>query len=270
MVFEYLKRKLQEATGKTAKASPAPGSEADYEERRRAAESLHADGRTEEAVQLLEALAADLAGTGEFPLAVAVRHQIHQWRPEKGEVETPGEDGRRMAARRDQSGIFGRPGAAPDTPLHRLAKETPFLAELSAAEISGLIESTGLVSHAAGTTVVEEGTAGDRLYFVTRGVLAVTTAGADGTAVRVGTLTVGDFFGEVAILTGRPRSATVTAESDAECLQISKESWEHLATAHPRMKALLESALAERAQLTAEAVVDDFRRRREGAGEGGR
>lgn len=270
MVFEYLKKKLQEATGKTAKASPAPGSDADYEERRRAAETLHADGRTDEAVRLLEALAADLAGAGNFPLAVAVRHQIHQWKPEIGEVETPGEDGRRMAARRDQSGIFGRPGASADTPVHRLAKATPFLAELSAAEISGLIESTGLVAHGAGTTVVEEGTAGDRLYIVTRGLLAVTTAGSDGSAVRVGTLTVGDFFGEVAILTGRPRSATVTAESDAECLQIGRESWARLSTAHPRMKGLLEAALAERARLTAEAVVDDFRRRREDAEEGGR
>ena len=78
---------------------------------------------------------------------------------------------------------------------------------------AGAIESTGLTAYKAGSVVVEEGAPGDSLYVITRGALEVTTKSPDGHPVRVGTLVVGDFFGEVSLLTGKPRAATVRAES---------------------------------------------------------
>ncbi len=261
VVFEFIRRRLQGGADKSAK--PIDGPTRVYEEKRQLAQSLHELGRTDEAVVILENLAATLAGADEIPLAVAVRHQIHQWRPERNEQETPAEDGRRMAAQRAESGRMPVVASGPVEPrIQQLARQTPFFMELSADEIGGLIASTGLVTHPQGSLVVEEGHPGDQLYIVTRGVLGVKTEGAEGREVRVGSLTVGDFFGEVSLLTGRPRSATVVSETDAECLQIDRRNWEALAAAHPRLKKLLEDALAERAQLSADAVVDDFRRSR--------
>lgn len=263
MVFDFLRKKLQEAVAPAAAQSskPAVGSEADYEDRRKAAEALEAEGKRAEAITMLEALAADLAGAGNFPLAVAVRHQIHRWRPEGESGETPIAEGKKMAHQRAQSGAFS---AKPvDSPVNKFVEASPLLKELTAEEIAGLMESTGLTTYAQGQTVVQEGTAGDRLYIVTRGLLNVSTSGAGGAVVRVGTLSVGDFFGEVALLTGKPRAATVVAETDAECLQITSESWQTLASKHARLQKLLEEAMAQRAQLSAEAVLEDFRKRRE-------
>ncbi len=260
-MFDFLKRKLQGGPSRAQK--PATGPDADYEERRAAAEELYAQGRSAEAIKVLEDLAGDLAGAGNFTLAVAVRHQMHRWMPERAATETPSDEGKRMAVQRAKSGVFARPVSRTASSVQRIVRATAFLEELTSEEISGLIESTGLSTYGAEQVVVKEGTPGDRLYVVTRGVLMVTTASPSGDEVRVGTLNVGDFFGEVALLTGRPRAATVTAETDAECLQITKEEWDRLSSRHPRLTSLLEEAMSVRAQLSAEAVVDDLRRRRQ-------
>lgn len=265
MVFDFLRKKLQEAVAPAA-AQPitaAPGSEADYEERRKTAEALEAEGKRTEAVALLEALAADLAGAGNFPLAVAVRHQIHRWRPEGESGETPIAEGKKMAHQRAQTGAFA-PKAA-DAPVNKILEASPLLSELTAEEIAGLMESTGLTTYAKDQTVVQEGAPGDHLYIVTRGLLNVTISGAGGGRVRLGVLSVGDFFGEVALLTGKPRAATVEADTDAECLQITAQSWQDLAAKHPRLQKLLEEAIAQRAQNAADAVLEDFRKRRDEA-----
>lgn len=260
MVFDFFKKKSQEAAARPARI--IPGSEADYEERRKWAENLVSQGRVEAAISLMEELAADLAGAGNFPLAVAVRHQINRWKPEREAKETPAEAGQKMAEQRAKSGVFQRPLIPLDPSVEKAVKASSFLEGLNAVEISGLIDATGLQQYPAGQIVVKEGSAGDHLYIVTRGVLRVSTSGVGGGEVRVGTLHVGDFFGEVALLTGRPRAASVLAETDAECLQVAKADWDRLSKAHPRLLGLLESAMAERAQLSAEAVIDDLRRRR--------
>lgn len=282
VVFDFLKKKLQDAAPKPS-ARVVPGSEADYEERRKWAENLRGQGRTADAITLLEELAGDLAGAGNFPLAVAVRHQIHQWRGGPAS-ETPQDEGKRMAERRTltQSTMSARklpdslppPAAAPlpatstrpagvtESAVMRVTKASAFLGNLNGDEIAELIRSTGLTGYRAGTVVVEEGSPGDSLYIVTRGALTVTTKSPDGHAVRVGTLVVGDFFGEVSLLTGKPRAATVTAETDAECLQVGVEKWTEMTDRAPQLKTLLEQAIAVRAILSAEAVVDDLRKRR--------
>ena len=82
--------------------------------------------------------------------------------------------------------------------------------------------------------------------------------------MTVGTLTAGDFFGEISLLLGLPRTATVIAESDAICLEIGKEDWSHLQRLHPRLRAVLQEALQARAANSVEAVVEDYRRRKAG------
>lgn len=260
MVFDFLKKKLQSALEK-----PKPqGPEALYEEKRREAEALHVSGKTADAVRLLEGLASDLAGVGNFPLAVAVRHQIHQWNPDG--AQSPETEAARMADQRaaaEKEPAAVAPFAPSESSISRLVNASQFLEQLTKDEITGLIESTGLTTFEKGATVVEEGTSGDKLFIVTRGHFAVSTLGPAGNRIRVGTLSVGDFFGEIALLTGRPRAATVLADSSAECLQITSASWVQLSESHPRLRELLEQAMALRAELTAEAVLDDMRRQRE-------
>ncbi len=263
MVFDFLKKKIGELGGVRppgANGAAGGGSTEDYEARRQAAEKLHVAGQTEEAIKVLETLAEELAGLGNFPLAVAVRHQISAWKPGPLPASTAAaEDGRKMAQQRARTGPIGRP---PTPAVPAAIREAPLFCDMNAEEIAGLIESTGRRSYPAGCVILEEGKIGRHLYLVTRGILQVETKGARGHAVPVGTLTVGDVFGEVAVLTGRPRTATVIAESDAECLEISHEAWTGILGSHPRVQMILEELLKTRAQLTADAVVDDLRKQR--------
>ena len=72
----------------------------------------------------------------------------------------------------------------------------------------------------AGEVVMREGEAGDEAYLVARGELAVTRAG-----VPLARLTAGDWVGEMSLLLDEPRSATVTATSEAQLRRVNRDSF---------------------------------------------
>lgn len=270
MVFEFLKKKFQDLTA----AAVSPGIDAPstarggYEERRAEAEALHEKGETTRAVELLEGLAADLAGDGSFPLAVAVRHQISSWTAGPPVAQTAVEDAEAMARQHEASGSLKvLPRGAPPGPLVPEGLRTSrFFADMTSEEIAGFIASTGRRTFREGEVVLEQGEEGRSLFIVTRGVLGVETKGTSGGTLRMGVLTMGDVFGEVAFLTGRPRTATVIAETGAECLEIAADAWTGILGRYPRVQKVLEEVHRERAQFAADAILEDLRRRREGEG----
>jgi len=271
VVFDFLKKKFQSLTA-AAVTGPhsAPATDAaGYEERRAEAEALHERGETAEAVGLLEKLAADLAGEGSFPLAVAVRHQISAWTAGPPAAQTAARDGAEMARWREASGTIRAVsgGAGPGHAIPEGLERSRFFADMTSEEIAGFIASTERRTFPEGERVLEQGREGRSLYIVTRGVLRVEAKGAAGGTLRMGVLTMGDVFGEVAFLTGRPRTATVVAETAAECLEIGADAWTGILGRHPRVQKVLEEVHQERARDAADAILEDLRRRRE-SGEG--
>jgi hypothetical protein len=270
VVFEFLKKKFQDLTS----AAVPPGVDApsvargSYEERRSEAEALHDKGETARAVELLEGLAADLAGDGSFPLAVAVRHQISSWSSGPPVAQTAAEDGATMARQRKESGVLKvlPKGSVPAPLVPEGLRTSRFFADMTREEIAGFIASTGRRTFREGEVVLEQGEEGRSLFIVTRGVLGVETKGAAGGILRMGVLTMGDVFGEVAFLTGRPRTATVIAETGAECLEIAAEAWTGILSQYPRVQKVLEEVHRERARFAADAILEDLRRRREDKG----
>ena len=266
VVFEFLKKKFLDlaasATPREDAAPPRAGES--YEERRARAEELHERGAAAAAVEVLEKLAADLAGEGSFPLAVAVRHQISAWSASPPAAETATEDGERMTRQLAESGSWTRPpGVLLDA--HEIPEgldRARFFAGMTSEEVAGFIASTERRTYGEGEAVVEQGKGGRSLYIVTRGVLRVETTRAEGGTLRMGVLTMGDVFGEVGLLTGRPRTATVLAETGAECLEISEEAWKEILGRFPRVRKVLEEVHHERARLAADAILEDLRRRR--------
>jgi len=280
VVFDFLKKRFRELAGSAVPESPPAGEASSvpsspeappptYEERRAEAEALHARGETAEAVARLEALAADLAGEGSFPLAVAVRHQISAWTSGPPVGQTAARDGERMARQREASGVIRvrRDGTAPPPePFPEGLEKSRFFAEMSSEEIAGFIASTERRTFPEGAVVLEQGKEGRSLFILTRGVLRVEAAVEAGGKLRMGVLTMGDVFGEVAFLTGRPRTATVIAETSAECLEIGAEAWTGILGTYPRVRGVLEEVHRERARLAADAILEEVRRRREGGG----
>jgi len=76
----------------------------------------------------------------------------------------------------------------------------------------------------ANDIIVEQGAPGDSMYIVAEGLLYVYIAqGESGTLLKVAELSPGQFFGEIALLTGEPRSTTVKAETDALVYEITTD-----------------------------------------------
>ncbi|MCR4281614.1 MAG: cyclic nucleotide-binding domain-containing protein [Bauldia sp.] len=109
---------------------------------------------------------------------------------------------------------------------HAVLRSTPFFAEvLDAAELGMLATHAHFVSFAKGATPIEEDGPGHAMFVIASGEATVTVTGED---KPVATLRAGDIFGEMSLLTGARRSATVTAATPLETVEISKQALAHV------------------------------------------
>lgn len=86
----------------------------------------------------------------------------------------------------------------------------------------------------AGEVIFSEGDPGDKLYLIESGSVEVHRAGSEGE--KIATLAAGDSFGEMALISGEPRNASVKALSDVSALTISKDDFARLLETSPRLK----------------------------------
>jgi small-conductance mechanosensitive channel/CRP-like cAMP-binding protein len=126
---------------------------------------------------------------------------------------------------------------------------------------------------AAGEPVIRQGEAGASMFVVLSGRVEVTAREADGPAVRLAELIAGDYFGEMSLLTGSPRVATVTAVEETRVVEVGKDVFRHVLNRRPELVvalgATLEARRAERDAAVAAAAppvpqpADMFRRIRD-------
>jgi len=115
------------------------------------------------------------------------------------------------------------------------------LRSLDREEIRKLAERVRVRVFAPGEEVVRQGDEGDSLFIVRRGALDVRIDGAS-----VGSLREGSVFGEMSLLTGEKRAATVIASTEVRLIEISKEDIEPVIRANPRLLESLSAILAQR------------------------
>ncbi len=111
----------------------------------------------------------------------------------------------------------------------------PLLGLLDAGHIGKLAETARVKEFPAGIAIVNEGEPGESLYVVVAGILEVSLRGEDATARTVARLEPGDVFGEMSLLTGQPRSATVTAASPVILVEIDKAHLEPIFATEPAL-----------------------------------
>ena len=92
-------------------------------------------------------------------------------------------------------------------------------------------------------TIVREGEPGESMFVVTRGRVRVTVGEAGN---EVATIGEGGYFGEMSLLTGDPRTATVSAIGDCVLLEITANDFRHIALADPEVVERIGLAVAER------------------------
>lgn len=124
---------------------------------------------------------------------------------------------------------------------------------LDEASRHDLIDRGVVMVFPAGKEILTEGEAGDDFYLVDRGVVEVLTDVA-GSPVALGTLQRGGFFGEVAMLTGQPRTATVRALTEVSLVRFDKRDIDEVLDRAPAARRLLETMVAGRARSAAEKI----------------
>lgn len=100
---------------------------------------------------------------------------------------------------------------------------------------------------AAGEVAVAEGADGTSLFVLSEGRVRVSVRSPSGHHFPLAELAPGEFFGEVAALSGRARCASVTALTAVEALEIDRPALDRLTRRNARAKGLLENACVERA-----------------------
>ena len=93
-----------------------------------------------------------------------------------------------------------------------------------------------------GERIIEQGAPGQTFYVVGSGTVSILTA----RGVEVTRLGRGQYFGEMSLLTGEPRSATVVAAEDAVLFELDRPTFAQLFDEQPALAGLLSEALAHR------------------------
>ena len=115
---------------------------------------------------------------------------------------------------------------------------------LDKAALADLSRAARTSLYAAGEIVVRQGEPGSSMFVVIRGEVAVTLEASSQEVARMGR---GGFFGEMSLLTGSPRAATVRAVTDAELLEVTVETFRQFVLANPAAVEQVGAAVADRA-----------------------
>ena len=122
-----------------------------------------------------------------------------------------------------------------------LLRRTALFAGCTRAELSEVALSADEREAEAGETLTEEGRRGREFFVLVDGAVAVRRGGR-----KLAELGPGDWFGEIAILTHQPRTATVTATSPVRLLVISDSAFRRLVETRPRIALHVLRSVAER------------------------
>ena len=119
-------------------------------------------------------------------------------------------------------------------------ERTPLFAGLDREHLESVLSVGRRVTIDAGQAVVERGDPGDAMYIVLDGAAEVDVGG------RFHRLERGDFFGEMAVLAGKPREATVKAVERVEALRIPADEFQAFLLDNPRVAVGMLKSLVER------------------------
>jgi CRP-like cAMP-binding protein len=124
----------------------------------------------------------------------------------------------------------------------------PLFGGVGRHDLENILKLGQLKSFQPGEAIVERGEPGDALYILLRGTAGVEAGG------RHHDLGAGDFFGEMALIAGKTRTATVRAVEPVDVLKIDAEDFRRFALHHPQVGLAMLSGLVERLREVQERV----------------
>ncbi len=149
-------------------------------------------------------------------------------------------------------------GTAPTTDRHdrRSRREradalarVPLFADLGRRHLNQLADAAQIVSYRQGTTVIREGDPGATLFVIVDGTADVSRGGR-----ILATLSPGEFFGEVSLLDGGPRTASIVAQTPLTAVRLFRAPFYRLVQAEPAIGVRVLAELARRIRRVDRAV----------------
>ena len=205
------------------------------------ADALAGVGRNEEAISEYEHTAKYYEDNGLTVQSIAVRKKAEKLRE------------------------VNRPATGPMQPVfvEQKVPPSPLFEVLTAEERAALVKEMDLEQHGEGDVIITEGETGSSMYVIAHGEVKVYTRGTGGKGgnVYLAKLGEGDFFGEVSVLTGKPRTATLTASKPTELLRLDKEKLDNALAKYPGIRKVLDDFYKKRAKHTVEAMIESLKKR---------
>ena len=144
--------------------------------------------------------------------------------------------------------------AASDAANASLLAEVPFLQLLDEKDREALAADLDLVRFSAGQVLFNYGDPGDSLYVIRSGEVEVFFKDDTGERIVLDTAKAGDVFGELSLLDGGPRTASVVATQDLEALRVDRSNLDHFLQRHPAATLDLLTAMGRRLRATSEKL----------------
>ena len=130
----------------------------------------------------------------------------------------------------------------------------PLFAGFTQSEFDEFARLMAVHQFGPGSVIVREGDKGKSVYIIASGSVKVYTTMLAGEKVELAKLMPSEFFGEIAFLTGKPRTATIETIEDSVILELAEDKLQELISKHPRVKDVLQKYSEMRLKGTIETV----------------
>ncbi len=138
----------------------------------------------------------------------------------------------------------------------RALRQVALFAELSEDRIQELAQVVRRRAYHRGEIIFHKGDPGNGLYLITLGQVKVVLPSETGEEAVLAVLEASEFFGELALFDGLPRSATVEAVTDAEMLVLHRDDFLGFVSRNPEVAIALFGVLSRRLRATDELIED--------------
>jgi hypothetical protein len=132
-----------------------------------------------------------------------------------------------------------------ESTLAELLSSVEIFSPLTSAELNALASNARGHVFAPGEIIIREGDSGSSMFVVSRGSVDVRVE-SNGTSRTLKRLSEGDFFGEMGLFTGEPRTANVVAADETEVLEIGHDAMKGLFETNPELVEALSHTINER------------------------
>ncbi|MCE1248285.1 MAG: mechanosensitive ion channel [Firmicutes bacterium] len=135
-----------------------------------------------------------------------------------------------------------------------MLKNIDFLQDLDSGEIQDVINRIKLLKFAENEQIIKQGDSGDTFYIIKQGTVKVTAENDKGETIFTKDMEAGNFFGEISVLTGEPRTASIFSKGSVELLMLNKNDFEYLLKKFPNLAEKISQKIAQRQKFSFEKM----------------